>query len=281
MAEHAQMKPGAEVKYFIAEPLPQNLAWMTEYLHPQVEIIADVKRAIAWKPEKFIVVDCKPIEWRTGFPIEKYIEDSYNDYSFLEPVSILNIDHHADRVNETYNYDVDIVLDPRASSTAEMISKRYSNNHILYAGMATDTGYFKYSYPSRAMETIVKLEVTDDEISKFRDNLEIKMDAKQLKTMFKSDIKYYTVAGKSLVIIQIPSTDEKILISFFNMIRGFDFAAIIQKNGNTSLRTRSNLDLAQIAKKFKGGGHPQASGCVVNNVDKFVKEYMKFIRGGM
>jgi nanoRNase/pAp phosphatase (c-di-AMP/oligoRNAs hydrolase) len=271
-----------EVKFFVEQPLSKTLSWMLEYIHADV---IDITKAVEWKPETLVVLDCAPTEWRTGFPIERYIKENPTGGPMGGPVRVMNIDHHADRVDESLGFTANVVihLDPEASSTAELIYKYgFSNNHILYTGMATDTGNFKFSHPSRAMKAIVDMKITDETIEKFRKNLEIHLDAEQFKVMFKSDIRHYMIGGKSLIVVNIPAVDDEVNTTFLNITKGFDFVAIIQKDGRVSLRTRCETDLSVFAKKFKGGGHPKASGCMIENLDEFLRfidEYVKFVGG--
>jgi phosphoesterase RecJ-like protein len=72
-------------------------------------------------------------------------------------------------------------------------------------------------------------------------------------------------------------TNTDIMLRLIDLARGFDFVAITQGNGRASLRTRTNLDLSLFARKFGGGGHARASGCIVRDYDKFVEAYCDFI----
>jgi hypothetical protein len=97
---------------YVHEPhLNPTLSWLVE--ETGIKVLHD-KEAVAWKPEKLIVVDCAPTKLRAGFPIETYL-------AVNPDVTVRNIDHHADRVGEEpllFESRVEKIIDPKASSTA-------------------------------------------------------------------------------------------------------------------------------------------------------------------
>jgi len=267
---------GIPARVFFPELLSPTLMWMVGEV-PAIATTIDVRDALKWEPDRLIVVDCAPTKARTGFPIEEYMESH-------KTVKILNIDHHADRLKDKplpYENRIEKVIHPDVSSTAEiLVSLEDVDCPILYVGLATDTLFFKVGQVHSAMQAAIDLHLKDSIITKFRNKLDVKYDIKQVMQIVGSEVGHYVGLGYNLYIVKIPAIDGELNITFINITRGFDFVAIIQANGSCSLRTaREYVDLSVFAKKFKGGGHPQASGCKVDmeNIDDFISEYRKFI----
>jgi nanoRNase/pAp phosphatase (c-di-AMP/oligoRNAs hydrolase) len=195
--------------------------------------------------------------------------------------SILNIDHHADRLKETplpYAENMLQIISPDASSTAEiLVVEQNLETPILYVGLATDTLFFKVGHVGAAMQAVMDLHLDDKTITTFRNNLDVQYTIEQIKNLLNSQVYYYD--SHKLLIIAMTVIDGELNINLINLTRCIDFVAIIQPNGSCSLRTSRDVDLSVFAKKFKGGGHPQAAGCKVemDKIDEFITEYKKFI----
>jgi phosphoesterase RecJ-like protein len=256
---------------YVHEPhLNPTLAWLVE--ETGIKVLHD-KEAVAWKPEKLIVVDCAPTKLRAGFPIETYL-------AVNPDVTVRNIDHHADRVGEEpllFENRVEKIIDPKASSTAEVLINQGFRDDILLVGLATDTGNFEYSHPNQAMSCALALRISDERILYIRDKIRITLDYKQLQEMFGTELRYYYSGHYHVLFGRMRVTNTDIMLRLIELSRGFDFVAITQGNGRASLRTRTNTDLSVFARRFGGGGHARASGCIVGDYDKFVEAYSDFI----
>ena len=66
----------------------------------------------------------------------------------------------------------------------------------------------------------------------------------------------------------IPLRELEGLVDYTLYLRGVQIGALLKELGkNTtkvSLRSSGNADVAEIARNFRGGGHPNASGCVID-----------------
>lgn len=255
---------------FFSEGLRPNVSWLVEEIKG-VEVL-NLTQAVSWKPTTLAIVDCAPTRERTGFPIEQYLAEN-------PEVNVLNIDHHADRLGERpgqFDARISKIIRP-ISSTAEILVDEGFKDKILYAGLATDTVFFRFSKANQAMASALKLGLTEDEIARYRDHLEVQLDYSQLMDLVSTSVKYIEVARKNLLIVRMPTTDADINITLLNLTRGFDFVAIIQANGRASLRTRLDVDISVFASTFGGGGHPRACGCKVSDVGLFIRKFEDFI----
>jgi len=262
-----------DVRVLVLEDTSPTLRWM--FAEAEAETVT-VEEAIAWEPENITVVDCKPTEERTGFPIEKYMAEHPD-------VRVVNIDHHAGRVGEAplpFEDRVFRFLDIDASSTAEIVITQMFPHPILYVGLVTDTGDFKFSNPNWAMRAALMLNLSESTITKYRNKLELHLDFDQLDALMHA--KFYYDGIRSLLVVETHSTDAEILHTWIDLTRGFDFVAIIQSDGYVSLRTSTDLDLVPFAKKFGGGGHAKAAGCklTVDNRPGFEYAFEKYISEG-
>jgi nanoRNase/pAp phosphatase (c-di-AMP/oligoRNAs hydrolase) len=270
---------GIPAKLFLPERLSPNLSWMPKEASVQT---IELTEALEWLPDALVVMDCAPTEVRTGFPIEKYMEA--NKFTQIE-----NIDHHADRLKEAPPPYVDRIrktIKDDASSTAEILIRDGGidgnfYHALLYVGLATDTLFFRVGKVKQAMQAASKLIIDDDTITRYRDNLDIRLTADQLVYLFDCHVlwTYPDEVNNKVVIIEMPVSDGELNVTLLNLIRGFDFAAIIQGDGRVSLRTRlKSVDLSVFAKQWHGGGHPQACGCHIdeNEKEKFASAFRDF-----
>ena len=197
---------------------------------------------------------------------------------------LVNIDHH--KTNDCFG-DVNLVL-PKASSTAEVLFELFKKMKVawsrelatlLYAGIMTDTGSFRYDCTSARTHSIVGElighGVSPHEIySKIYDVVSIR----DLKTFLSiaNDVEFIQ-KGK----IACLELKEKDLVKFSN---GFDvrdkiFALLRSAQGvevivifnevgklrtRVNFRSKENVDVARLACQFQGGGHAKASGCTVD-----------------
>lgn len=219
---------------------------------------------------------------------------------------LICIDHHAS--NDHYgdfNY-----IDIDASSTCELVYnflKKFSevsNLNIidekiatcLYTGLVTDTGNFAYAntHPSsfEMAKDLLLIGAKKEEI---------------IQNVFQSNpYNYYKLLGEALNTLQI--VDAKVssimitkemlkrnVISFNDVdgitsytrdIEGVEVGILLKEKKENeikiSLRSKSYVNVSEIAKKFNGGGHIRAAGCTIydsieNAKDKVLKEVLKSI----
>ncbi|HOW34824.1 MAG TPA: bifunctional oligoribonuclease/PAP phosphatase NrnA [Candidatus Omnitrophota bacterium] len=197
--------------------------------------------------------------------------------------TIVNIDHH---VTNRRFADINFV-NPAASSTSEMVFEllkagRYRLNRktalLLYLGIMTDTGSFRYDNTSAHTHAVIS------QLLGFKIPVN-KLYQKIYETVPLNDLKMFTKIINSFEIthagrvtsVSLRKKDinrfsgefdlrEKIF-TFLRSIKGTEVIVIlteIKKDlTRINFRSQGNVDVAHIASLFNGGGHKKASGCQV------------------
>lgn len=204
-----------------------------------------------------------------------------------EPSTIINIDHHVS--NDRFG-DINVIV-PDASATGEIIfdfcralsikiTREIAIN--LYVAIHTDTGSFRYSSSTsesfmKAGE-LVKLGADPWEISRrVYENHPVKryrllaMVLATLDVINASDgdeagnIATLTVTQEML---QKSEAEKDLADGFVNYARGIsgvEVGILFRETGTdeykVSLRSKGDIDVADIAQSFGGGGHIHAAGC--------------------
>ena len=210
---------------------------------------------------------------------------------------VLNIDHH---ISNQFFGDENWV-DIEASSCSEMVYKLHKrlglamDKHtalVLYTGMMTDTGSFRYANTSsstfKAVAELLKFKVNVADVYRYTyENI----PAQDIKLLLKilSKIKFF--GQGRIVVFQIdqqlnrgkkPGIDlADYVLSFGRAIKGVEVVALFKKNFGTkscqrvNLRSQGKVDVNKVAAFFKGGGHQAAAGCTI--VGKFLVVRRKVI----
>jgi len=275
MAQYEKFRTGGDfdARVLVPEPLPETLGWMFEETGTKT---ISVDEAVAWQPLMLVVVDCAPTAARTGFPIEQYMAKH-------SEVFLRNIDHHVARVGEPeYPFEARMhkLIDPDASSTAEIIITHVMVHPILYVGLVTDTGDFKFSNPNRAMHAALLLNLPESKITEYRDKLDTRLTYEQLQRIMNLAIRHYQDIDMLLVVMH--NKDPDVLHTILDLTRRFKYVAIIQSDGYVSLRSRTDLSLVPFVKQCGGGGHAKAAGCMIapDDAGAFIEAFEKYLRPG-
>lgn len=221
-----------------------------------------------------IVLDC-PTAARTG-RVKKL---------FKKTAPVLNIDHHVS--NEMFG-DINWVK-PHSSSTGEMIYALYKKLGVaiskktalyIYVAILTDTGSFNYSNTSGVTHDIVSdllgrgLYPRDISSSIYENKTlsSVRLLGKivsGIKTAQNGRISYMVCTqGMFKKTGSVPSDTEN-FVNFAKSIKSVDIAIFIREDlrkrnlFNVSFRSKGNVDVNKLAALFGGGGHQNASGCVV------------------
>ncbi len=224
------------------------------------------------KPEFFsdsaFFVDCGDIK-RVGTTFS----DVLDSYSLK-----INIDHHID--NKLFG-DVNIV-DPSASSTAELIAGIVGTNNIeiqtaeyLYVGILSDTyGFSTSSVSSKTFmiaSTLIDKGINSNRIWKevFRLPSDILLFyAEVLRTSeTEKDVIYCKVTKELMEDFSVSEEDTEGLANYLLQLKDIDTVVLLrERNGSTRLSFRSsgNKDVGALSRKFGGGGHKLASGAVID-----------------
>jgi len=224
------------------------------------------------------VLECSFIE-RTGL---QELEGSY----------VINIDHH--RQNTRFGHIN--WINTKAAAVGEMIYDLIKLLGIeltpeiassIYTAIITDTGSFHYTNTSARTFAIcselVKQGVNPAWISEI---LFYNNPAEKVKTLGKvlstlemdpsGKIAWLTLPQKSSSSLQSFWEESEDYVVFPQSIKGVEvsllFKEVTPNSYRVSLRSRGNVDVSEIAEKFGGGGHHNASGCSVNGDYATAKE---------
>ncbi|MFC1594009.1 bifunctional oligoribonuclease/PAP phosphatase NrnA [Candidatus Omnitrophota bacterium] len=194
---------------------------------------------------------------------------------------VINIDHHMS--NERFA-DINWV-DAKASSASEMVFKLFKALRrplskdaalALYTGIATDTGWFKYSNTTAATHAMV-VELVKQGIDSYKiyrhiyQNFSIRA-IQHIGTILNA-IEVDSSGGIAWVTLRegsgmrsVPGGISDIVFGFLRSIAGIEVAIIFRqkkkKLTKVNLRSQSRVNVGAFAQKFGGGGHSRASGFV-------------------
>ena len=190
----------------------------------------------------------------------------------LTDAPILNVDHHVTNSGEGY----DLYVEPNAAATCQIVYKLAGElgaeisldvANCIYAGMATDTGFFQYSNTGaetlRIATELVTCGVRPNEIA---EQMERKSVA-EVRDMTKALQSARIFFGGKVAGIFLQTTDStEGFIDLIRVIDGVDVAFMInEKSPNfcrVSMRSKGT-DVATIANSLGGGGHVRAAGCTL------------------
>ncbi|TVX93937.1 DHH family phosphoesterase [Paenibacillus agilis] len=197
---------------------------------------------------------------------------------------ILNIDHHP--TNDRYG-DVALIRED-AAATAEILFDLFDRGviplsneiaTILYTGLLTDTGGFRYSNTTpHVMEIASKLlaygvkgnviaERLLEAISKPQMNL-IQRGLSRLSYASDERIAWLYITPEDMQQTGASNEDLEGLVNYPRNIEGVEvgllFKEVIPGRVKVSMRSAGDINVAAIAQIFDGGGHVKAAGCTVH-----------------
>jgi len=246
---------GKKVTAMIDDKLPRNLSFLPGYdaiLRPE-----EGKKADA---ELLVILDTS---------LDRIGEVA----KAAEGLPVLNIDHHISNDGKA-----DFLYNDNRAAAAEMIFEII--DHLggdfppevatpLYTGLATDTGFFKFSNTrpdtlraaARLLEAGVRPEQVSESLEEKPEAL-VRGQAAALQTM---ELSYGgRVAGLYLdkeLATSLETTEG--FIDFVRVIEGVEIAVLIkcmdENFCRVSVRSKG-LDVSKVAMKFGGGGHIRAAG---------------------
>lgn len=200
----------------------------------------------------------------------------------IKAKKIINIDHHVDNTNFG-----DINFVESLSSVGEIIYKLALEYKVsidkdmadaLYVSIITDTGNFKYSntLPS-TFEVARDLVVCGANPSVLATKSYDTKSFEGLKILAKALSKARISKNKKVIWSCISSSEARSagaragdLVGIIDHLRTYRYAevAVFFREEKPDLikanfRSKGQVNVSKIAKKFGGGGHPQASGAVI------------------
>lgn len=198
---------------------------------------------------------------------------------------VINIDHHIS--NKKFG-EVNWV-EPGASSASEMIFRLYKEMRVpldedsallLYVGILTDTGSFRYSNTSglthKAAAELLGFNINANQVYK---NIYESIPFSDIQILTRALVNIHRVGSGKIAWVEVPAkllrhkklsfdlTDH--LLGFLRAIRGVEVAALFKENLGVkneirvNLRSTGSADVNKVAQAFGGGGHRTASGCTV------------------
>jgi len=237
----------------------------------------------------FIYLDT-PVRDRTG-ELDNYVENA----------TIINIDHHE---SNTKFGDINWV-DPKYSSVAEMIYELLKEMKIritrdvaflIYLGIATDTGFFRYSNTTERVfeiaRELLKYGVNPQEVASIvfeRNTISYirLLGAVLSKAQFTmgGKIGWITITQDQLKEFGVDEEDINHMVEYVRSVESVEIAisfleAKRNKGIKLSIRTKKYIDANKFAAHFGGGGHPRASGCMIQGrgMQEVVKETINYAR---
>jgi phosphoesterase RecJ-like protein len=222
----------------------------------------------------FVILDCSDLK-RCGY-VAKLVSPGK---------TILNIDHHIS--NQRFG-DINWV-EPQASSCAQMIYSLYKRLRIpldrktailLYVGILTDTGSFRYTNTTwlthKITSELLKFDIDVSQIyqSVFENTPfpDMKLLMKILPTLKRDasgKIAWFQVKNNLLKGRKIYFDLSERLLGFARSIKDVEVAVIFKENLKVkneirvNFRSQGRIDVNRIASFFGGGGHKTASGATV------------------
>ena len=226
------------------------------------------------------ILDCSDLD-RVGDEAEriKYVKE------------IVNIDHH---VSNTYFSKVSLV-DVDASSTGEILHRIIAKLGVsltpeiatnLYTAILTDTGAFRYSNTkSDTLRVAAELVEAGADPRRVAENIyetkplaQIRLLKDALNTLEIHDegtVGFVVVTQKMLEATgALPEYTDGI-VDLARSVKGVEVAAFFQEMApryyKVSLRSKGQINVEKVARKFGGGGHINAAACRIDGDIDYVK----------
>lgn len=190
---------------------------------------------------------------------------------------VLNIDHHVTNDHAAE----DLYLDAKRAATAEIIFELLqimeadltpSIAMCVYTGMATDSGFFRYSnttpFTMRAAAELLEAGVKPNIISEALEQKPFALVKGMGEAMQTVEVLHDgKIAGLFLEQALTASLDStEGFIDLVRVIEGVDVAVLLkckeEKLCRVSMRSKAT-DVSRIAMQFGGGGHIRAAGCTL------------------
>lgn len=215
--------------------------------------------------------------------------------------TVINIDHHK---SNTYFGDINIV-DPEASATGELIYKFIKEIGVeldkdiatcIYTAISSDTGSFMYESTSAETHEIVAdllnygIDHNDININLYQNRsiektLLLVESLKSMNFYFDKKVALVKVTQDMLSEANARMEDTEGIVSFIKEISPVEVAILLKEHSENeikvSMRSKRDVDVAEICSKFGGGGHVRAAGATINDgimeAEKLIIESLKNI----
>ena len=260
---------GKEVRIINQDCVPKNILFMPGVEHVQQMVSLGNKKLDF---DAAIILDSPTLD-RIG-DVKKIIEGKY----------IINIDHH---VSNLKFGDINWIAE-HCSSAGEMVFELFKACHIaiddasalcLYTAIMTDTGSFRYTNTTARTHQIaadlllynINPQQVYEQVYETKSFSTFKLLAEVLANLKKTeDSKFVwcSVTNEMITRNGLSADCCEDFIAFVRMIEGAQVAAFLREMDDktkvkVSFRSKTDIDVNEIAKTFGGGGHKAASGCVI------------------
>jgi bifunctional oligoribonuclease and PAP phosphatase NrnA len=239
------------------------------------------------------LVETDPDKWLIpdgGFDLAVIFEctslDRIGDVSKLinKDMNLINIDHHRENSNfGKYNF-----VDINASSVGEMSHRIFKQAgfeinpdvaQFLYIAILTDTGRFHYTSTSpESMRVAADLVEAGVDVKNLTDTIYFNSSEAQLRLigkilsemeiLYDGQVCFLKLLSKDLKRFNLDYSDMEGLVDWTMRIKGVKAGALLKDINNSftkiSLRSQGEINVCELAQKFDGGGHLNASGCHIN-----------------
>jgi phosphoesterase RecJ-like protein len=256
------------------DPLPDQISWLSGSDCSQSELPPDINFDLAFLME---TTDARRMGDRVNF--------------FPRARTRVHLDHHIGVVG-LGNINI---LDESASSTCEILYNILERTGVklsrecreaLYVGIMTDTGNFRYNNSTpRSHEVIARLIaddlVVDDIYKKVYEQTSYNrvvmhgMVMARTRRLLDGKIVASWLKLDDFTSIGADEVDADGAIRHISCINGIEVALLFKEiednKVKVSFRSTGNVDVMEISRKFKGGGHRNASGA---QLDGSIEEVM-------
>ncbi len=221
---------------------------------------------------------------------------------WIDQETIINIDHH---ITSDSCGKINLVW-PKASSTCEILfylfkaAQVHLNKNLvllLYAGLMTDTGSFRYDNTSaethRIAAELMKFGLSASDLYQ---RLYVGIPSVDIKGFVDVIHSAELLFNNKVYCVMLPKKvmdgfskkfdlKEKIF-GFLRSVEGIEVVVILSemKPGQTrvNLRSQNHFDVAKLASKFNGGGHKRASGAKLDiGLEESKKKILAAIKKGL
>lgn len=279
----SKLYPEKRVDVFLEQP-SEVFACIKDFDRIRTDFVTDVERY-----DVFIALDAG--KERLGMA-ETFFDNAKKT---------VNIDHHISNSGcAQINY-----IDAQASSASELVYDVMEEEDLdmeiakaIYIGIIHDTGVLKYSNTSpKTLMTTAKLIGFDFDFSDLIEKTFYEKTYVQTLLLGRAlleSIQFMegkcivsSIEKKTLDFYQADSKDLEGIVSQMNQTKGVECTIFMYQTGmnqyKVSLRSKGNVNVAEVAAFFGGGGHARAAGCtmngtfydVVNNLSLHIERQLK------
>lgn len=203
---------------------------------------------------------------------------------FFKSPATINIDHHVTNTKFAHLNHVDV----ESASTGEIVFSLLQQLKApltkdiatcLYTAISTDTGGFKYGNTTEQTHLIAaKLLSTGIDIAELSQKIFDNTTFAKLQLTKKAIEVLELHENKTIAVIPISLDDFKKtgaidedcdgIVNIGRSIEGVEVSIMLKEKGNDEIkinfRSKTYVDVSEIAGEFGGGGHKRAAGCTVS-----------------